>query len=81
MAYNVLQLPGIQQKSANEPALRSLPTKRSVSGDSEQSQENGERFVATKEPVMNMSNSAENVWGLVREEQRGVPLGFKVLGE
>ena len=59
LAYNDLQLPGIQQKSANEPALRSLPTKRSVSGDSEQSQKNGERFVATKEPVMNMSNSAE----------------------
>ena len=48
LVYNDLQSPGIQQKSANEPALRSLPTKRSVSGDSEQSQENGERFEATR---------------------------------
>ena len=25
--------------------------------------------------------SEQGFWGLVREEQRGVPLGFKVLGE
>ena len=91
MSYNDLQLPGIQQKSANEPALRSLPTKRSVSGDSEQSQEHGERLrqQGTCDENVKLCGedngwrevSEQGFWGLVREEQRGVPLGFKVLGE
>ena len=89
LAYNDFQSPGIQQKSANEPALRSLPTKRSVSEDSEQSQENVLRRQGTCDEHVKLCGedngwrevSEQGFWGLVREEQRGVPLGFKVLGE
>ena len=74
LAYNVLQLPGIQQKSANEPALRSLPTKRSVSEDSEQSQENVLRRQGTCDEHVKLCGER---LGPCQGRAEGSPTGFQ----